>query len=75
MSISEIESGLEAMTPPDKIRLMEALWKSLSRHEAALESPAWHENVLRERQARVASGEAVFMDWEVAKQQLRDRLK
>jgi len=54
---------------------MEALWTNLSRHEERLESPAWHENVLRERQARVKSGEATFVDWETAKQQLRERLK
>lgn len=75
MSVSEIESEFATMTPPDKIRLMEALWISLSRHEVPFESPAWHGNVLRERQARVQSGEAVFMDWETAKQQLRHRFK
>lgn len=75
MSFLEIESELETMTLPEKLRLMEALWENLRRHEAVLESPAWHESVLRERQARVGSGEAVFMDWETAKQQLRDRLK
>ena len=75
MSFSEIESELETMTLAEKLRLMETLWANLSRHEAGLESPAWHENVLRERQARVKSGEAKFMDWETAKQQLRDRFK
>jgi hypothetical protein len=75
MSLSEIGSELETMTLPEKLRLMEALWVNLSRNEAGLESPAWHENVLRERQDRVKSGDATFMDWETAKQQLRDRLK
>ncbi len=75
MSLSEIESHFETMTVPEKLRLMEALWANLSRQEANLESPAWHENVLRERQARVNCGEATFMDWETAKQQLRDRVR
>ena len=75
MSFSEIESELETMTLPEKLRLMEALWTNLSRPEAGLESPAWHAEVLRERQARVESGEARFVDWETAKQQLRERMK
>lgn len=75
MSYAEIDSELDTMTLSEKLRLMEALWANLSRREEAFASPAWHENVLRERQARVKSGEAVFVDWETAKQQLRERLK
>lgn len=75
MSFSEIASELETMSLPEKLRLMEALWSNLSRREDGLESPAWHENVLQERQARAKAGAATFMDWETAKQQLRDRLK
>lgn len=75
MSLSEIESEIETMTLPEKLGLMERLWANLSRHESGLESPAWHENVLEERQAQVKAGQATFMDWETAKQQLRDRLK
>ncbi|MDA1275686.1 MAG: addiction module protein [Verrucomicrobia bacterium] len=75
MSLSEIKSELEAMTVPEKLRLMESLWTDLSRHEENLKSPAWHEQLLRDREARVKSGEERFMDWEAAKQQLRDRFK
>lgn len=75
MSFSEIESELETRTLPETPRLMEALRANLSRRETSPESPAWHESVLQDRQARVKSGEATFMDWEIAKQQLRDRLK
>jgi len=75
ISYAEIESELDAMTLPEKLHLMEALWANLSRREESLASPARHEDVLRERQARVKSGEAAFVDWETAKQQLRERLK
>jgi hypothetical protein len=62
------------MTVAEKLRAMEALWADLSRHEAQLESPAWHEEVLRDREAKIKSGKESFMDWEVAKKQLRDKL-
>ena len=75
MSYAQIESELEVMTVPEKLRLMEALWVNLSRPEAALESPAWHADVLKEREALVKAGKATFVAWETAKQELRARLK
>jgi hypothetical protein len=48
--------------------------KQESRDESQLESPAWHEKVLRDREAKIKSGKESFMDWEAAKKQLRDRL-
>ena len=61
---------LEHMTTAEKLRAMEALWADLSRDEEQLPSPAWHEEVLRERDGRVQSGQEAFLDWEIAKQQL-----
>ncbi len=53
---------------------MEALWADLSRDEAQFESPAWHGDVLHDREDKIKSGQESFMDWETAKRQLRDRL-
>jgi len=66
---------LDQMTTAEKLQVMEALWADLSRNEREIESPVWHEQVLREREQRVRSGQESFIDWETAKQQLRDRLK
>jgi hypothetical protein len=63
------------LTVAEKLRAMEALWADLSRDESQLESPAWHGDVLRAREAKVKSGKETFMDWEVAKKQLRDKLR
>ncbi len=60
------------MTREEKLRVMEELWTDLSRDEAQFESPAWHGDVLRERVEAVKSGKEAFMDWETAKQKLRD---
>ena len=62
------------MTTAEKLRLMEALWADLSRHEDELESPAWHEEVLRETERRVATSEEKPIDWEIAKKELRQRI-
>lgn len=66
---------LDQMTKAEKLRAMEALWADLSRDDSQVESPAWHGDVLRDRADAVKSGKETFMDWETAKQQLRDRHK
>jgi len=64
---------LSEMTLEEKLQAMEALWDDLSRDPDTLESPAWHEDVLRERDEQVAAGEAEFVDWEEAKADIRSR--
>ena len=44
----------------------------LSRQDVA--SPAWHGEVLAERDRLIASGEEQFIDWESAKKRLSDEL-
>lgn len=68
-----MEITLDKMTVPEKLRLMEALWADLSRHEEAMELPAWHANVLQETGQRVAEGKETAIDWETAKKELRER--
>lgn len=46
---------LQQMTVAEKLRLMEALWRDLSREDLA--SPAWHGEILAERDRLTASGE------------------
>ncbi len=61
---------LDKMTVPEKLQLMEALWADLSRHEADVELPAWHGQVLRETGQRAADGKENAVDWETAKREL-----
>jgi hypothetical protein len=65
---------LDQMTTADKLRVMEELWKDLTRKENEFESPAWHLKVLQEREERLEAGEETPIDWETAKKELRDRL-
>jgi hypothetical protein len=70
MSVLEQAMGLPR---PEKLRLMEALWTDLSLVEEELDSPRWHEDALRETEARVAAGEEQQVDWDEAKRLLRRR--
>jgi hypothetical protein len=71
----DITLPLDQMTTAEKLRAMEALWADLSRNQENVPSPSWHEQILEEREQRVKSGQEKFVDWETAKQELRDRLK
>ena len=69
MSASEIQ----ALPRLEKLRLLETLWADLSRDDAQLESPDWHEAALTETQQRLVSGQEQVLDWEQAKVTLRHR--
>jgi hypothetical protein len=66
---------LHEMSLEKKLQAMEALWEDLSREPDRIESPSWHQDLLKETERRVESGEATFSDWEKAKVSIRDRLK
>lgn len=65
---------LDQMSVGDKIRTMEYLWDDLCRR-AEVSSPPWHNETLLEREQDVLSGNAKFIDWDVAKEKIRDSLR
>ena len=64
---------LSEMSVEEKLQTMEALWQSLSADPAAIESPAWHEKELADRECKIAPGETKFVEWEKAKADVRRR--
>ena len=62
---------LKKMSRDEKLRAMEELWADLSQDEGRFESPAWHEQALREAERAVKAGKARFSDWEEAKKRIR----
>ena len=66
---------IKEMTHAEKLMALEALWEDLSRNEEQLQSPAWHLDELRATEERVKSGQEQFVDWEVAKKELRQRFE
>ena len=61
-ALRDIDAGKGV--PLDDVRKRVASWAS----------PDWHGDVLRDREAKIKSGEETFMDWETAKKQLRKKL-
>ncbi len=69
-----INLPLKEMTLKEKLAVMELIWEDLVRTPDALESPAWHRDVLEERGQRIVEGKSQFTDWEKAKLEIRNKL-
>ena len=69
--MERVNLPLSKLTVAQKLALMETLWDDLSKHEKSIESPDWHEEVLRDREKAIAAGKASFSDWEEAKERIR----
>ena len=64
----------ETMTTTEKIAAMETLWSDLCQH-SSLESPDWHETVLKSREQQRSAGKQPALDWDTAKEQIRQKVK
>jgi hypothetical protein len=64
--------AIERMSWEEKLRALEELWGAITREGDRYESPAWHEQELKETQQRHESGAEEPMDWARAKRELRE---
>jgi len=61
----------ESLSRLEKLRLIEQFWEELSREAESIEAPDWHAQALTHAEQAVASGQAEFIDWDQAKERLR----
>ena len=66
---------IERMSRAEKLQTMETIWADLSKDDMGVESPAWHHDVLKETEARIAAGQEQIADWTAAKRDLRKRFE
>ncbi len=57
MNINDVKK----MSKAERLRAMEALWDSLLYENGEIETPEWHEKVLKERKKRISDGSAEFI--------------
>jgi hypothetical protein len=65
---------LENLTTVEKISVMESLWEDLCQNASETLSPAWHGDILAQREEAIIVGEACFTDWDDAKKKIRESL-
>ncbi len=64
LSISELSVA-------QKLGLLEFVWTELTKEDKNLNSPDWHKNILTEREQSIESNEAVFSNWNEAKERIK----
>jgi hypothetical protein len=62
------------LSTAEKLEAMEALWSSLHQTFEKQDSPDWHRDLLQHRTELIESGQAVYQDWNEAKNELRERM-
>jgi putative addiction module component (TIGR02574 family) len=68
-----IESAeIERMSVAERLRAIEDIWDSLSRHVEQVDSPDWHGEVLIDRKTRAERGEAKFLTLDELRSRLRN---
>ena len=72
--MKRVSLPLSELTLAQKLDLMETLWADLVRDENKMGSPAWHENVLKERKKAFNAGKTIRSDWEQAKKRIKKKV-
>lgn len=71
----DINLPLYKMTTAEKLELMELLWQDLSRNPADIPSPAWHAEVLAERERKIKEGSAKFVSLDECRESLEKKMR
>ena len=69
-----ISLPLKEMSIEEKLQAMESIWDDLCSRADSLASPAWHGEVLADRESALQGGDEEFIDWETAKQNIKKQL-
>ena len=68
-----LETMIESLSHDEKLLAMEMIWRDLSRSSASFQSPAWHEQVVKERLANPSPEPSTSL--EDAKSEILARLR
>jgi hypothetical protein len=63
---------LDQMSSADKVELLERVWTDLCRTPEDIESPSWHDEVLRSREKALETGDERVFEWSEAKRRIRE---
>lgn len=69
--MNKLDFSLTQLSFSEKLDLMEVLWADMTGNDQNLESPAWHEAVLQDREAALDAGKVTVSKWEEAKERIK----
>ena len=67
-----LEKEIQNLSKIQKISIMEKIWADLTKEEDSIEIPDWHIQALEETEKRIKEGKEHFLDWESAKEAIRN---
>ena len=67
-----LEKEIQNLSKIEKISIMEKIWSDLTKNEDSIEIPDWHIQALEETEKRIKEGKEHFLDWESAKEAIRN---
>lgn len=70
-----VKIDIDSLSRTEKFQIMEAIWDNLIHDKIAIESPDWHKEELNKTEKKLSLGEELKVDWEEAKNQLRNKFK
>jgi len=68
------QADIRQMPLPEKLALFETLWAEISSDPQNIEIPQWHKDILDERLQAVERGDVEVIDWEIAKEKIREMI-
>ena len=72
--MNKVDLRLSELSLGQKLDLMETLWADLTSDQKALESPVWHETVLKDREEAFGASEVTASDWDRARKGVRKKV-
>ena len=69
--MNRIDVPIAQLSFTQKLDLMEMLWADMAGDENNLESPAWHGDILNDREAALSAGKVTVSNWEEAKERIK----
>ena len=67
-----LEKEIQNLSKTEKISIMEKIWADLAKDEDSIEIHGWHIRALKETEKRIKEGKEHFLDWESAKEAIRN---
>ena len=72
--MNRFEVPIAQLSFTQKLDLMEMLWADMIANEKNLQSPAWHETVLKDRETALDAGKITVSNWEEAKERIKKNI-
>jgi hypothetical protein len=73
--MERFELPLSQLTLAQKLDIMELIWEDLSRDEQNVNSPDWHEHVLKDREKAFKEGKISVSGWNEAKKRIKRKVE